>query len=101
MAEPQGLTIIPGRARTGDERARGELIGLIYGELRRVASGLIRRERPDHTLPPTAVVHEAVIRLLSEGVFERAADRRFLFAAAARWQEWWRGAVEVDKGRQR
>ena len=44
----------------------------------------MQRERPDHTLPPTAVVHEAVTRQLVEGVFERAADRRFLFAAAAR-----------------
>ena len=35
----------------------------------------MRRERIDHTLSPTAVVHEAVIRLLGEAVFERAADR--------------------------
>jgi RNA polymerase sigma-70 factor, ECF subfamily len=81
---PQGLTVIPGRARAGDEQARGELIALIYDELRRVASRLMRRERPDHTLPPTAVFHEAVIRLLGEGVFDRAADRSFLFASAAR-----------------
>ena len=52
-----GVTMILGRARAGDERARGELISVIYDELRRVASGLMRRERPDHTLPPTAVVH--------------------------------------------
>jgi hypothetical protein len=84
VAEPQGLALILGRARTGDERARGELIGLIYGELRRVAPGLMRRERPDHTLPPTAVIHEAVIRLRGEAVFDKAADRSFLFAAAAR-----------------
>ena len=42
------------------------------------------RERAGHALPPTAVVHEAVIRLLGEGVFDRAADRSFLFASAAR-----------------
>jgi RNA polymerase sigma-70 factor, ECF subfamily len=59
---PQGLTVILGRARAGDEQARGELIALIYDELRRVASRLMRRERPDHTLPPTAVFHEPVIR---------------------------------------
>ena len=85
MAEtPQGLTVVLGRARAGDEQARGELIALIYDELRRVASRLMRRERPDHTLPPTAVLHEAVIRLLGEGVFDRAVDRSFLFASAAR-----------------
>jgi RNA polymerase sigma-70 factor, ECF subfamily len=97
VAEPQGLTIILARARTGDERARGELIGLIYGELRRVASGLMRRERPDHTLPPTAVVHEAVIRLLGEAVFDKAADRSFLFASAARAMR----EVLIDHARRR
>jgi RNA polymerase sigma factor (TIGR02999 family) len=45
---------------------------------------MMRRERPDHTLSPTAVVHEAVIRLLGDGVFNKAADRTFLFASAAR-----------------
>jgi hypothetical protein len=65
-AEPQqGLTFILGRARAGDEQARGELIELVYDELRHVASRLMRRERPDHTLSPTAVVHEAVIRQLA------------------------------------
>ena len=88
MAEtPQGLTVILGRARAGDERARGELIALIYDELRRVAARLMRRERPDHTLPHTAVFHGAVIRPLGEGVFDRAADRSYLFAAARAMRE--------------
>jgi RNA polymerase sigma factor (TIGR02999 family) len=81
---PQGLTLILGRARAGDERARGELIALVYDELRRVASGLMRRERADHTLSPTGVVHEAVIRLLDDAIFDKAADRSYLFASAAR-----------------
>ncbi len=55
----QGLTVILSRAKAGDERARGELIALIYDELRRVASRLMLRERAGHTLTPTAVVHEA------------------------------------------
>jgi ECF sigma factor len=50
---PQGLTIILGRARNGDE-------------LHRVASRLMRRERPDRTLPLTAVVHEGVDRLADQ-----------------------------------
>jgi RNA polymerase sigma factor (TIGR02999 family) len=78
------LSLILGRAKAGDERARGEVVSLVYDELRRVASGLMRRERAGHTLSPTAVVHEAVIRLLGEDVFDKAADRTFLFAAAAR-----------------
>ena len=77
MAEtPRGLTVILGRARAGDERARGELIALVYDELRRVASRLMRRERASHTLSPTAVVHEAVIRLLSEAVLRWADGPR-------------------------
>jgi RNA polymerase sigma factor (TIGR02999 family) len=94
---PQGLTVILGRARGGDERARGELIALIYDELRRVASSLMRRERADHTLSPTAVVHEAVIRLLGEAVFDRAADRSYLFASAARAMR----EVLIDHARRR
>src|SRR3954467_2151709 len=91
------LTSVLGRARQGDEQARGELVARIYEELRRVASGLMRRERTDHTLSPTAVVHEAVIRLLGEEVFERAADRGFLFASAARAMR----EVLIDHARRR
>jgi RNA polymerase sigma factor (TIGR02999 family) len=91
------LTQILGRARAGDERARDELITLVYNELRQVATRLMRRERADHTLPPTAVVHEAVIRLLGDAVFEKAADRRYLFASAARAMR----EVLVDHARRR
>ena len=59
--------------------------------------GLMRRERPDHTLSPTAVVHEAVIRLLGEAVFDKAADRSFLFASAARAMR----EVLIDHARRR
>src|SRR5438309_6608756 len=97
-AEPQqGLTLILGRARAGDDRARGELLASVYDELRRVASGLMRRERTGHTLSPTAVVHEAVIRLLGEAVFDEATDRSFLFAAAARAMR----EVLIDHARRR
>ena len=78
------LTILLEQARAGDEGAKRDIIALVYEELRRVAAHLMRRERPDHTLPPTAVVHEAVIRMVGEGVLDKAADRSFLFAAAAR-----------------
>src|SRR5580692_5606977 len=57
----------------------------------------MRRERANHTLSPTAVVHEAVIRLLGEEVFDRAADRNFLFAAAARAMR----EVLIDHARRR
>src|SRR5437763_15995849 len=91
------LTLILGRARAGDEQARGELLALVYDELRRVAGGLMRRERPDHTLSPTAVVHEAVIRLLREEALDRAPDRGFLMASATRAMR----EVLIDHARRR
>ncbi len=97
-AEPRReLTLILGKARAGDEGARGELISLIYNQLRDVPSGLMRRERADHTLSPTAVVHEAVIRLMGEAVFEKAPDRDYLFASAARAMR----EVLIDHARRR
>jgi RNA polymerase sigma factor (TIGR02999 family) len=80
----QGLTRVLEQAREGNEEARGEVLAMVYDELRRVASSLMRRERIGHTLSPTAVVHEAVIRLLGDAIFEKAADQSFLFASAAR-----------------
>jgi len=96
--DPQDeLTSVLGRARQGDEQARGELVARIYEELRRVASRLMRRERTDHTLSPTAVVHEAVIRLLGDKVFDKAADRSFLLASSARAMR----EVLIDHARRR
>jgi RNA polymerase sigma factor (TIGR02999 family) len=48
----------------GDEKALPELLPLVYDELKRVARAHLRRERPDHTLQSTALVHEAYLRLL-------------------------------------
>ncbi len=93
----RGFTLVLSRARDGDERAKGELISLVYDELRRVASRLMRRERTDHTLSPTAVVHEAVIRLLGDEVFDKAVDRSYLFASAARAMR----EVLIDHARRR
>jgi RNA polymerase sigma factor (TIGR02999 family) len=91
------LTLMLTRAQAGDERAKGELITLVYKELRQVAAHLMRRERPDHTLPPTAVVHEAVIRMMGDAVFDKAPDRGFVFAAAARAMR----EVLIDHARRR
>jgi RNA polymerase sigma factor (TIGR02999 family) len=93
----EDLTLILGKARAGDHKARDDLLALVYEELRQVASRLMRRERADHTLSPTSVVHEAVIRLLGDGVFDKAADRNFLFASAARAMR----EVLIDHARRR
>jgi RNA polymerase sigma-70 factor (ECF subfamily) len=86
-----------GRAPAGDERARDELLARVYDELRRVAGRLMRRERTGHTLSATAVVHEAVIRLLGDAAFDKAADRSDLFAIAARVMR----QVLIDHARRR
>lgn len=48
------------------EQAMAELLPVVYGELRRVAAGYLRREKPGQTLQATALVHEAYLRLLRE-----------------------------------
>jgi RNA polymerase sigma factor (TIGR02999 family) len=50
----------------GDSTAQEQLLPLVYDELRRIAGAYMRRERPDHTLQPTALVHEAYLRLVDQ-----------------------------------
>lgn len=66
----------------GDRRAANELIPLLYDELHRIAVRYLRRERPDHTLQATAVVHEAYLRLIEEDAV-RFRDRTHFVAIAA------------------
>lgn len=57
------LTLMLERAETGDPQAAAELLPLVYGELRRLAAHLMNGEAAGHTLQPTALVHEAWLRL--------------------------------------
>src|SRR3954465_6925248 len=50
----------------GDEAALEQLMPLVYGELRRLASAYLRRERSNHTLQSTALVHEAFLRMVHQ-----------------------------------
>jgi RNA polymerase sigma factor (TIGR02999 family) len=52
--------------RDGDQDALARLMPLVYDELRRLAASYLRRERPGHTLQPTALVHEAYLRLVDQ-----------------------------------
>jgi RNA polymerase sigma-70 factor, ECF subfamily len=54
------------RLNTGDKSAGEQLLTAVYDELRRLASAFMRRENPDHTLQPTALVHEAWLRLVQQ-----------------------------------
>jgi RNA polymerase sigma factor (TIGR02999 family) len=67
----------------GDKSAQEELLPLVYDELRRIARSHLRRERPDHTLQPTALVHEAYLRLVRGGEVEWQCRAHF-FGIAAR-----------------
>jgi len=65
--------------RTGDESAHNELISVVYQSLRRIAESQLRRERPDHTLQPTALVNEAYLKLFGHSEIQ-FADRAHFFA---------------------
>jgi RNA polymerase sigma factor (TIGR02999 family) len=81
-ATQHAVTALLEQARGGDVGAYDRLLPLLYAELRTVAQRYMRRERPDHTLQPTALVHEAFLRLVggSPGAFE---DRGHFLRAAA------------------
>jgi RNA polymerase sigma factor (TIGR02999 family) len=64
----------------GDARGAEQLLPLVYDELRRLAAAKMARERPDHTLDPTALVHEAYLRLVGDRAY---ADHRHFFRVAA------------------
>jgi RNA polymerase sigma factor (TIGR02999 family) len=66
----------------GEEGARGALMEAVYGELRRLARAYLRRERVDHTLPPTALIHEAYLKLVDQKRV-RWRNRAHFFAIAA------------------
>lgn len=68
---------------SGGEGGREQLVALVYDELRRMAAGMLRGERPGHTLQPTALVNEALLRLLGGEALTRSRDRRYLIGAAA------------------
>ena len=70
-------------AANGEDRAAAELLPLVYEELRRLADSQLRRSPPGHTLQPTALVHEAYLRLVG-GVDPGWQGRGHFFFAAAR-----------------
>lgn len=67
---------------SGDKGAVSRILPLVYDELRRLAAAFLQRERPDHTLQATALVHEAYMRLVRQDSVG-FCDRHQLFAAAA------------------
>ncbi|HVS03473.1 MAG TPA: ECF-type sigma factor, partial [Thermoanaerobaculia bacterium] len=68
--------------RGGDSAAAERLVAVVYAELRRMARAQMRGERPGQTLQPTALVHEAYLRLMAGGPAPWESRAHF-FAAAA------------------
>jgi RNA polymerase sigma-70 factor, ECF subfamily len=69
------------RARQGERAALDELVPLVYAELRAIASGYLRLERPNHTLQATALIHELYLRLV--GADANYLDRTHFLGVAA------------------
>ena len=81
----------------GNAAALPRLVELVYPELRRIAARHLSRERPDHTLQPTALVNEAYLRLAQQHPGKTWEDRTHFFAVAAHVVR----AVLVDHARAR
>jgi RNA polymerase sigma factor (TIGR02999 family) len=69
-------------AQDGDPRAAAQLLPLVYADLRRLARARLARQAPGQTLQPTALVHEAYLRIAGQGDVTWQGRRHFFFAAA-------------------
>jgi RNA polymerase sigma factor (TIGR02999 family) len=81
---------------SGDVEALNRLTPVVYDELKRIATGYMRRERPGNSLQPTALVHEAYLKLV-DASFAGWQDRAHFFAVAARLMR----RILVDAARSR
>jgi RNA polymerase sigma factor (TIGR02999 family) len=93
---PSGVTELLRRWNLGDRGAMDRLMPIVYDELRRLAAGYLKGERRDHTLQPTALVHEAYLRLVRQDRVEWQ-NRAHFFGIAARMMR----RVLVDHARRR
>ena len=93
---PDEVTVLLAKWRQGSETAQERLMEVVQSELRRLAASYLRRERPGHTLQPTAVVNEAYLRLMPQrGV--RWENRAHFFGIAAKMMR----RVLVDHARRK
>jgi RNA polymerase sigma factor (TIGR02999 family) len=81
--EPGEITVLLHRWQSGDKEAESQLFKLLLPELRKIAGYCFRKERPDHTLQPTALINEAFLRLAAVKKIEWQ-DRGHFLALAAR-----------------
>lgn len=96
MESAERLTTILTAVNLGDPEEAGRVMSLVYDELRRLAVRQLSYERPDHTLRPTALVHEAYLRLADCGPVSVNGRQHFLAIAARAMRQ-----VLVDAARTR
>src|SRR5438094_3812386 len=99
MAAMADVTQILSAIEAGDPRAAAELLPLVYDELRKLAAARMAAEAPGQTLQPTALVHEAYLRLAGAGGGPHWDGRGHFFAAAAEAMR--RILVEAARRKQR
>jgi RNA polymerase sigma-70 factor, ECF subfamily len=80
--EHSGATALLIASGAGDVVARDRMLPLIYDELRHLAAEYLRRERPGHTLQPTALVHEAYVRMIDQRHVDWTNRAQFIGLAA-------------------
>jgi RNA polymerase sigma factor (TIGR02999 family) len=82
MASSPDVTRLLADWRSGDKEALDHLLPIVYSELHRLAEAYLRRERPGHTLQPTALVNEAYLRLVGQRQVEWQSRAHFFGIAA-------------------
>ena len=96
VSETHEVTLLLAKWAEGNQQALEELTPLVYRELRRLAASYLRKERAGHTLQPTALVHEAYLRLVDQSN-PNWQNRSHFFGVAARLMR----QILVDHARQR
>lgn len=76
------VTLLLSELTRGDQKAADKLVPLVYDELKRLARGYMRRERPEHTLQATALVHEAYLKLVKQRSVDWQGRSHFFGIAA-------------------
>lgn len=97
LTEVSDVTRILNAAQSGDPTAAGQLLPLVYEELRKLAAVRMTNEAAGHTLQPTALVHEAWLRLAGKDADVQFANRAHFFAAAAEAMR----RILIDRARRR
>jgi RNA polymerase sigma factor (TIGR02999 family) len=97
MSASHDITALLAQWASGDQQALDDLTQRLYRELRRLAAGYLSKERPDHSLQPTALINEAYLRLLQQKEAPSFESRSQFFGIAAYLMR----QILVDHGRRR